>query len=63
MEKTFEEYRKTAEQGDADAQSSLSSCYYYGYGVTRDKAQSAYWHKKEIERRRADNNHNNQKLN
>jgi hypothetical protein len=39
-------FRKSAEQGDADAQLTLGIIYYEGKGVARDLAESAKWYSK-----------------
>jgi hypothetical protein len=36
-------YRKAAEQGDADAQFSLASCYLAGQGVAKNSQEAAKW--------------------
>ena len=38
--------RKAAEQGDADAQSSLGYMYRKGQGVTQDDAEAVNWTRK-----------------
>jgi TPR repeat protein len=42
-------YRKAADQGNADAQFFLASCYDAGAGVPRDYAQGAKWWRKAAE--------------
>jgi hypothetical protein len=42
-------YRKAAEQGDADTQSSLGFMYRVGRGVPQDYAQALYWFRKAAE--------------
>ncbi len=37
-------YRKSAEQGDANAQYNLGSMYYDGQGVPQDYAQAHMWY-------------------
>ena len=49
MEKTFEQYQKAAEQGDAGAQNNLANCYETGTGVAKDATQAVYWYKKAAE--------------
>ena len=44
-----EQWRKAAEQGDAEAQYELGHCYHYGYGVTEDKAEAVKWWRKAAE--------------
>lgn len=46
MEKTFEQYLKDAEQGNADAQYNLGFCYAFGKGVAKDETKPVYWYKK-----------------
>ena len=46
--------RKAAEQGQADAQAYIGSCYYYqGNGVSQDYAQAVYWLRKAAEQGQA----------
>ena len=45
----FEETKIAAEQGDAEAQFSLSERYYFGNGVRKDHQQSVYWLQKAAE--------------
>ena len=40
---------KKAEQGDAEAQYRLGSCYYNGDGVNEDKAEAVKWYRKAAE--------------
>ena len=47
---TANDYRKAAEQGDANAQYHLGNCYFNGYGVTKDGSQAIYWWKKAAEK-------------
>ena len=42
-EKAARWYRKSAEQGNAEAQFNLGVAYYYGIGVSRDYAEAARW--------------------
>jgi hypothetical protein len=42
-------YRKSAEQGNADAQYNLGVCYEYGYGVPKDHAEALKWYLKPAE--------------
>ena len=47
--------RRSAEQGQADAQAYIGSCYYYqGNGVSQDYAQAVYWLRKAAEQGQAD---------
>ena len=46
-------YRKSAEQGDADAQFNLGRCYYNGQGVDKDYTQAVYWYRKSAEQGQA----------
>ncbi len=39
------EFRRLAEQGDAEAQFNLGSMYYHGYGVPQDYVQAHMWYK------------------
>ena len=41
--------RKTAEQGDAEAQFNLGNGYYNGQGVPQDHAEAARWYRKAAE--------------
>ena len=43
------EYRKAAEQGDAEAQCKLGNCYYYGNGVDEDETEAIKWYRKAAE--------------
>jgi TPR repeat protein len=47
-------YRKAAEQGDRDSQSSLWQMYRYGHGVPQDFAAAANWLRKAAEQDSAD---------
>ena len=47
-------YRKAAEQGDADAQSELGRCYFYGIGTRRDYKKAVYWCRKAAKAGKAD---------
>jgi hypothetical protein len=38
-------YRLAAEQGDADAQTSLGTCYAYGLGVVQDRAKAVRYYR------------------
>ncbi|MEI8244562.1 MAG: tetratricopeptide repeat protein [Lentisphaerota bacterium] len=42
-------YRKAAEQGDAEAQKSLGTCYLNGWGVATDQAEAVKWYRKAAE--------------
>ena len=35
--------RRAAEQGEADAQFVLGTCYLYGVGITQDKTEAVKW--------------------
>ena len=37
---------KAAEQGDAGAQRSVGSCYYFGFGVAKDEDAGRLWYEK-----------------
>ncbi|MGM9833435.1 MAG: toll/interleukin-1 receptor domain-containing protein [Candidatus Limisoma sp.] len=39
-------YRQAAEQGDAKGQYNLGYCYYYGFGVGRDRTKATDWFRK-----------------
>lgn len=41
--------RKSAEQGNVDAQFLLGACYANGKGVAKDKSESVKWFRKAIE--------------
>ena len=45
-QQSSDQYRKTAEQGDPQAQNSLANCYYNGTGVARDYAEAVKWYRK-----------------
>ena len=45
-EKAVEWYRKSAEQGYAQAMEGLSKCYEEGFGVTQNLEESGKWHNK-----------------
>ena len=51
-------YRKAAEQGEADAQSRLGTCYFNGYGVTEDHAEALRWFRKAAEQGHAGGQNN-----
>ena len=42
-------FRKAAEQGDAEAQSKLGECYYFGIGVEKDETEALKWFRKAAE--------------
>ena len=44
--KAVEWYRKSAEQGNDEAQYSLGIMYECGYGVSKDYAKAAEWYRK-----------------
>ena len=44
-------YTKSAEQGFADAQCNLASCYQKGEGVSQDIEEAVKWWKKAAEQR------------
>ncbi len=48
-ENKAEQWRKAAEQGDAEAQYNLGLCYEDGEGVTRDLCEAAKWWRKAAE--------------
>ncbi len=45
----FEKFKAKAEQGDANAQNSLGSCYNFGEGVAQDTIQAVKWYSKAAE--------------
>src|SRR5260370_30582041 len=49
----IEALKKSAEQGDAQAQISLAGAYFKGEGVPKDYQQAAAWIRKAAERRNA----------
>ena len=49
MSQAVQLYRKSAEQGDSDAQRYLAWCYLRGEGVTKDMAQAALWYRNAAE--------------
>ena len=49
QETTVQRYREAAEQGDAEAQSNLGVCYYFGEGVKKDKKEAVKWFRKAAE--------------
>ena len=51
--KAVEWYAKAAEQGDADAQDNLGSCYENGDGVSQDKRKAVEWYIKAAEQGRS----------
>ena len=51
-------YQKEAEQGNADAQFNLGSCYYNGRGVVQDYKQAVYWFQKAAQQGFADAEYN-----
>ena len=40
---TIKNLQLAAEQGDANAQSLLATCYHYGRGVEQSDAKAVYW--------------------
>ena len=48
---SFEENKRLAEQGNADAQNNLGRCYATGQGTLKDPKKAAYWCKKAYENR------------
>ena len=54
MKQAFYWYKKSAEQGNADAQYELADCYDNGTGCAEDKYQAFYWYKKSAEQGHAD---------
>lgn len=46
---TFDKIKKSAEQGDAEAQFNLGVMYDNGAGTLTDKKQAFYWYKKSAE--------------
>lgn len=48
------EWRRLAEQGDAEAQTGLGGMYFYGRGVPRDFAKAAHWYQLAAEQGDAD---------
>ena len=55
---TIQNLRKAAEQGDAEAQFSLGSCYDEGEGVRVDKSLAVKWYRMAAERGDADAQYN-----
>ena len=53
-EVTTMKYRKAAEQGDADAQYRLGTCYANGDGVEMNKAEAVRWYRKAAEQGNVD---------
>ena len=49
MVTTYENLKKLAGQGKAEAQYALGIMYYFGDGVPKDFAQAAYWYRKAAE--------------
>ena len=47
-------YRKSAEQGDAEAQYNLGNCYRYGEGVEQNYEKAVEWYRKAAEQDYAD---------
>ena len=50
--------RRSAEQGDAAAQSNLGNAYYKGKGVSQDYVQAVFWYRKAAEQGYADAQYN-----
>lgn len=50
---TANDYRKAAEQGNAEAQYKLALCYLYGSGVAQDYSLTVYWCRQAVEQRNA----------
>ena len=50
LKEEFEELKKNAEQGDADAQYNLGNAYLNGNGVEKDLEEAAKWFKKAADR-------------
>ena len=48
------EYRKAADQGDAEAQYDLGLCYELGSGVPKDEVEAVKWYRKAAEQGNAD---------
>ena len=46
MSEAVKWYRKSAEQGYAQAQCNLGDCYYRGEGVRQDQKEAAKWYRK-----------------
>ena len=42
-------YRKSADQGYAQAENNLGILYYYGQGVAKDYTEAAKWYRKAAE--------------
>ena len=42
-------FRKSAEQGYAEAQDKLADCYYYGHGLEKNESEAFNWNKKAAE--------------
>lgn len=51
-------YRKSAEQGNANAQYNLACCYESGQGVTQDNTEAVKWYRKSAEQCNADAQYN-----
>jgi len=51
------QFRKAAEQGNAEAQLQLGGIYYYANGVTRDVAEAAKWYRLAAEQGYAEAQH------
>ena len=49
--KAFEWYKKSAEQGNSDAQLNLGNCYMNGRGVEKDEVKAFEWYQKAAEKR------------
>jgi hypothetical protein len=48
------EYRKAADQGDAEAQYDLGLCYELGSGVPKDEVEAVKWYRKAADQGQAD---------
>ena len=44
--KAFEAYKAKADQGHAQAQYNLGTCYLDGIGVAKDQVEAVKWHRK-----------------
>ncbi|GHV95058.1 hypothetical protein AGMMS50293_13780 [Spirochaetia bacterium] len=47
--KAAELFRKSAEQGNPDAQFEFGICYDFGRGLEKDKSKAAQWYRKAAE--------------
>ena len=47
-------YRKSADQGNAQAQYKLGNCYYFGHGVSENKQEAVKWYRQSADQGNAE---------